>query len=58
MKRTIFIIVIVIIVLYFQYPYINLENNNYEILHPKKLNLLKPLLFLKSFLYGELGERS
>lgn len=32
MKRTIFIIVIVIIVLYFQYPYINLENNNYEIL--------------------------
>lgn len=32
MKRTIFLIVIICIILYFQYPYINYENNNYDIL--------------------------
>jgi len=32
MKRTIFLIVIICVILYFQYPYINYENNNYDIL--------------------------
>ena len=32
MKRTLFISIILIIILYFQYPYIDLENNSYVIL--------------------------
>ena len=30
MKRTIFIFIIIIIILYFQYPYINYENNDFD----------------------------
>ena len=32
MKRPIFLIVIICVILYFQYPYINIVNNTYEIL--------------------------
>ena len=32
MKRTIFLIVIIAIIMYFQYPYINEVNNNYDII--------------------------
>jgi hypothetical protein len=32
MKRTIFLVVIICVILYFQYPYINSENNTFEIL--------------------------
>ena len=32
MKRLLFILVIIIITVYFQYPYINSEDNSYEIL--------------------------
>jgi hypothetical protein len=32
MKRTVFLIIILSIIFYFQYPYINLLNNNYDII--------------------------